>query len=316
MTAYELSARNHRILKSLNIHLIVVFVIISLFSFAGLYAKEKKNDFLNSPNAYLGQVPPGDLPVVFAPGIVSVPGRNEATIQFSPDGTLCLFHIEAYPNSYTMYTQYRDGKWSEPKKAWFSESRTTCEPSFSPDGNRIYFSSGETKGSIGSWDLWYIERKGDTWSEPINLGTPVNSPNDEFHPCVVADGSLYFTDAMGDINRCQWKNGKFEERVVLPEPINIKDKSKGIIWGDPWVSPDESVMIFKSVRSGGVGSYDNYISYKKADGTWSDPKNLGDKINSKNRETAGDISPDGKYFFFGTNGDIYWVKADFVKTLR
>jgi hypothetical protein len=300
----------------MNMKNMITIFLITIVACTGLSAKAKKTGSPDSRSAYLGQVPPGDVPVLFAPGIVSIPGRNEATIAFSPDGTLCLFHIEAYPNSYTLFTEYKNGKWTEPRKARFSETRSTGEPSFSPDGKRIYFTSGETKNSVGGWDLWYVERKGDSWSDPVNLGGVVNSSQDEFHPCIVADGSLYFTNVNGDINRCQWAKGKFRERVILPEPINLKDKSRGLSWGDAWVAKDESIMIFKSNRQGGYGSFDNYISYKKKDGTWSDPKNLGAAINSKGTETAGDISPDGKYFFFGRDGDIYWVKPDFVETLR
>lgn len=286
---------------------------LAVFACTGLPARPADTGFLSSPRAWLGQTPPGDVPVLFAPGLVSTPGRNEATIQFSPDGTLCLFHIEAYPNSYTLFTEFKNGSWTEPRKAWFSETRATCEPFFSPDGKRIYFSSGEPKNSAGGWDLWYIERRGDGWSDPVNAGPPVNSPGDEFHPCVVADGSLYFTDAQGDINRCQWAGGKYRERVVLPEPVNLPDKSTGFSWGDPWVSPDERVLIFKSNRPGGYGRYDNYISYRNEDGTWSAPRNLGAVLNSPGKETAGDLSPDGKYLFFGRDGDIYWVRAEAVK---
>jgi Tol biopolymer transport system component len=282
-------------------------LLLTLVVCTGLSAMAEDSGFLSSPHAYLGQIPPDDVPTLFAPGIVSVSGRNEATITFSPDGTSCLFHIEAYPDSYTLFTEYTNGQWTEPTRAWFSETRPAGEPSFSPDGNKIYFASGETRKSHGGWDLWYVERNGNGWSEPVNLGSPVNSPGDEFHPSIVGDGSLYFTDANGNINRCQWAEGKFEARVVLPEPINLKDKSNGVSWGDAWVASDESVMIFKSNRKGGYGSYDNYISHRNADGTWSDPENLGAKINSKGRETAGDMSPDGKYLFFGRDGDIYWV---------
>jgi len=271
-------------------------------------------DFLQTSDAYLGQTPPGDVPVVFAPGIVSIPGKNTAVLTFSPDGRQCIFYIEAYPHSYAMFTEFRDGKWTTPVKAWFSETRSVGEPMFSPDGKRIYFTSNETKNAVGGFDLWYIERDGTSWSEPVNLGSPVNSVADEFHPSPVRDGSIYFTSNNGDIVRSQFANGKYSERFVLPAPINLKSNPNGKSWGDPFVSPDESYMIFKSNRPGGSGGFDNYISYRNADGSWSEPKNLGPTINSSTDETAGDISPDGKYMFFGRGGLIYWVRADFIST--
>jgi len=75
-------------------------------------------------------------------------------------------------------------------------------------------------------------------------------------------------------------------------------------------------MIFMSNRPGGSGGYDNYISYRNVDGSWTEPRNLGPTINSAYDETAGDISPDGKYLSFGKDYPIYWVRVDFISALR
>lgn len=272
--------------------------------------------FLQSSDAYLGQTPPGQTPIVFAPDVISLAGERIATLAFSPDGRQCVFYIENYPNSYAMFTEFRNGKWTKPVKAWFSETRSVGEPMFSADGKRLYFTSNEQKTAVGGFDLWYVENDGTSSSDPINLGHPVNSTRDEFHPSPVADGSIYFTRFDGAIARSQFVDGQYLEPVVLPAPINLKSNPGGVSWGDPYVSSDESYMLFKSNRPGGSGGYDNYISYRDVDGSWTKPKNLGPAINSASDETAGDISPDGKYLFFGRAGLIYWVKADFINALR
>lgn len=271
---------------------------------------EPKTNILQTEDAYLGQTPPGDTPVVFAPDIVSVTGKNTASLTFSPNGRECLFYIEAYPNSYTMFTKYRNGTWTKPVKAWFSETRATGEPMFSPDGSRIYFYSNEKDNAVGKVDLWYIERTGSSWSGLINPGSPVNSYSDEYHPCPVSDGSLYFTTNSGPIVKVDFADGQYGDRVILPAPINLSENPNGPSWGDPYVPPDESFMIFKSNRAGGYGGFDNYISFSNADGSWGDPINMGPEINTEVDETAGDISPDGKYLFFGRSGMIYWVRFD------
>ena len=66
---------------------------------------------------YLGQKTPNDIPKVFAPGIVSLPDRKEEVITFSPDLKEIYYSIEFYPDpkpSFTMFMQFRNGKWSEP----------------------------------------------------------------------------------------------------------------------------------------------------------------------------------------------------------
>jgi hypothetical protein len=69
-------------------------------------------------------------------------------------------------------------------------------------------------------------------------------------------------------------------------------------------------MIFKSNRPGGYGDNDVYISFKKYDGTWTHPKNMGPSFNTQKNENPIDVSPDGKYMFLYLNGDMYWRGID------
>jgi len=60
------------------------------------------------------------------------------------------------------------------------------------DGNFLYF--GRAEGALGQNDLWLTTRRGKAWSEPVNLGTPVNTAGDESRPFISSDGSeLWFT---------------------------------------------------------------------------------------------------------------------------
>lgn len=60
---------------------------------------------------------------------------------------------------------------------------------------------------------------------------------------------------------------------------------------------------------------DVYVSFRKSDGTWTNPKNVGPTINTENDDDVGDISPDGKFLFFTRNDDIYWVNSRFITVL-
>ncbi len=56
------------------------------------------------------------------------------------------------------------------------------------------------------------------------------------------------------------------------------------------------------------------------DGTWCEPKNLGNDINSERSEYGATISPDGRYFFYTSskngNEDIFWISAEFISKLK
>lgn len=57
----------------------------------------------------------------------------------------------------------------------------------SPDGRIALFWS-DRPGGLGQGDIWMSVRRGDGWSEPVNLGAPVNSAAFDFGPAFSADG--------------------------------------------------------------------------------------------------------------------------------
>jgi hypothetical protein len=95
------------------------------------------------------------------------------------------------------------------------------------------------------------------------------------------------------------------------------------------VALDESFIIFSSFR-GGLGRSDLFISFRKSDGDWAKPVNMGPKINSAYKDEYPYLTPDGKYLFFNSNrpssqnrkaipdgpGNIYWVDAKIIYDLK
>ena len=89
---------------------------------------------------------------------------------------------------------------------------------------------------------------------------------------------------------------------------------------DAYVTPDEKMIIFSSVKPGGFGGADIYISWKNNDGKWIEPRNIGSEINSAGSEYGSTISPDGKYLFYTSNKngneDIYWISSKIIEELK
>lgn len=179
-------------------------------------------------------------------------------------------------------------KWSEPKLINFTGKHRDIEPFLSADGLKLYFSSNRPlDNSISEskdYDIWYVERanlKSD-WSAPKNLGSPVNTANNEFYPSLTKTGNLYFTSdgskSLGkdDIFFSKWENNKYSEPITLGLNIN----SAGYEF-NAFVSPDENFLIFTGYnRPEGLGSGDLFISYKDKNGEWEKAKNMGAEVNS------------------------------------
>ncbi|SNY99801.1 Kelch repeat-containing protein [Flagellimonas pacifica] len=209
----------------------------------------------------------------------------------SESGDEAYFTIQSQTEEISVIAQSRKGKngWEAPTLAPFSGTYKDLEPFLAPNGLRLYYVSNrpmnETKMETKDFDIWYVERNDRTsdWSQPINLGAPVNSENNEFYPALAENGNLYFTcdcpTAIGrdDIFFSKFENGKYSEPIPLSSNVN----SEGFEY-NAYISKDESYLLFGGYnREDGHGSGDIYISYKNSSGEWSKAQPLPLNINSK-----------------------------------
>jgi Tol biopolymer transport system component len=143
-----------------------------------------------------------------------------------------------------------------------------------------------------------VKREGNTWEEPIYLGVDINSNSHDFYPMMTNNGTIYFSSqregpGTNNIYRSKCVDGIYSKAVKIGNAINTEHREL-----DPYISPDESILIFTSNRPEGFGSGDLYISFKDKEGNWMKAGNLGEKINTQGSEYCPMISPDGKYLFF------------------
>lgn len=185
-----------------------------------------------------------------------------------------------------------NGKWDQAALLPFCDGYSYLEPFLSRDSKRLYFASDRPKTEQDTlksdFDIWYVERKDrkSVWSNPINLGSPVNSANDEFYPSLADNNNLYFTmDASSglgkdDIYYCKWDGASYSNPILLSENIN----SEGYEFNS-FISKNEDLLIFTKYNAkDGFGSGDLYVSRRNEKGEWATAENLGNKINSKYME--------------------------------
>jgi Tol biopolymer transport system component len=234
-------------------------------------------------------------------------------IAFAPDGDT-LYFTRTLPGSLSeaihVMRRSNDG-WSEPQVAAFSGDYQEKEPYVSPDGERIYFASRRPlRGSSPKkdFDIWYVERRGDSWGEPVNLAA-VNSSFNEDYPAVAADHTLLFTRNNGDNNVNLYvayaRNGRLLEPQDMGWPINTVYAD-----ADPLIAPDGSYFVFSSSRlfDGAQGQGDLYVVRREGDG-WSEPVSLGLQVNNIGHDYGPAMSPDGLTFYFsrGFGGRVWMV---------
>ena len=140
-----------------------------------------------------------------------------------------LFFASRRNGNADLYHCFRDdeGNWSEPESLGpvINTKGTEMAPFLHPDGKTLYFSS-DTHTGMGGYDLFVSRRneKGE-WSEPLNLGYPINTPGDEINLIVAADGHTALISSIreGGYGGYDIYSFQLKDEDLKPEPVNVYD---------------------------------------------------------------------------------------------
>jgi len=277
----------------------------------------------DTDKSYLNQKPPGMIPEIFAPGVVSLTTQHEFGSVFSRDGKEFFYGVVVDRKAEIRHMKLDGEKWTLPGTLLSSDKYSFNDPFLSPDEKRLYFISDIPFDGVSEkkdYDIWYIEKTNDNWSMPQKVGRPVNSTKNEYYISFTEHGTLYFSSNVNapednrnnfDIYSAANKAGEFMEPEKMSDSINTRHYE-----ADVFVAYDESYLIFCGDRPEGYGRGDLYISFKDQDGTWTKAKNMGSEINSEDHELCPFVSKDGKYLFYTRNKDIYWADAGIIERFR
>ncbi len=279
--------------------------------------------------SYLGQQPPGTVPELFAPGIVSKEGSRDLMHGFFDDDN--LFILYRYPVDFKgdwtkeplVLMKRLNGRWTAPYpskligKPWIYNLESVGT------GERVIFAwtkNIDGSGPSNELYLWSATKSSKGWNEPVRLPAPINT-GFETWPSVSRDKTLYFFSrrkgGMGkfDIYQSVPQDGEYRQVQNLGDVINTPH-----IEEDPHIAPDGSFLLFDSNRPGGSGGFDLYVAWRKKDQSWTEPVNLGPTINTEHSECRAYLSADGKVLFFSSNRngdfDTWWVSAKVIHDLR
>lgn len=285
--------------------LLILTLVFALLLSACETKKQKVSNlvFPRLENPFFVQKPPGVIPEIFEPRIISTKYSEQATA-FSPDLKEIYFRRtdEGLKKHGLVAIQYIDNRWAE-------SFVVPSEGQISSDGKVMH---------IGNE---YRERTSSGWTELKSLGAPF-SDIPIMRLTTSSKGTYYFdtspfydkSPAVGSLRYSLLIDGVREKPRTLEIDTGIKKFH-------PFISRDESYLIWDvQEREGGFGKLDMYISFRQKDGSWGTAINLGGKINTELSEGSGSVTSDGKYFFFSRfpNGKktTMWVDAGFIEELR
>ncbi|HCY74392.1 MAG TPA: hypothetical protein DHV28_00590 [Ignavibacteriales bacterium] len=277
----------------------ILALSILVISSISLFAQEIPPDSL-----YLGQTPPGNVPQIFN---LTVTNGHRACerITITTDGKEIYYgELNGYtPSSYRIRCfKYQDNKWQGP----FNVFEGYIAPSLSINDSIIYMQNN-------IFYTYYSMRTDSGWSVPAKL----LSSNQRMHYFQRTNmnntyASSYYEGSPTD--------GNISKVIVVNQdtilqslgiPLNSSAQEN-----DFYIARDESYIFFSRNTTGGAG--DIYLSFKRNDGRWTNPKNLGEPINKPGYswEYGQFVTNNNKYLFFTSGGTsmstyyTYWVRID------
>jgi outer membrane protein OmpA-like peptidoglycan-associated protein len=202
-------------------------------------------------------------------------------------------------------------------------------PMLSPDGKTLYFSRANHPENAGGptdkEDIWYSELGNDgKWSLARNMGpefnneqpnfiNSVSSPTPDGKTVLLLLGNKYLDNGkmLAGVSVSNNINGKWTK----PKALNIENDYNYNQKANYFLTNNRKTLLLSVERDDSRGGRDLYVSFMKDDSVWTEPKSLGEVVNTAGEETAPFLASDDQTLYFSSNGfsgyggsDIYVSK--------
>jgi outer membrane protein OmpA-like peptidoglycan-associated protein len=199
-------------------------------------------------------------------------------------------------------------------------------PVISPDGRSLFFTRFPNKNNIGSpdrQDVWSSTLgPNGVWGEAVNMGAPINNADDNAVSSISPDGRIIYLlniyqpngrMSFGISRSVRTKVGwsaPVECKIQNNLPVNNNNKLEFA------VSPNGQTMVLAVQRKDSYGERDLYVTFRKSDLTWTEPKQMGPVLNTADAEAAPFIAADGRSLYFTSAGQPGYGDSDIYISRR
>ncbi len=199
-------------------------------------------------------------------------------------------------------------------------------PVISPDGKTLFVARANHPGNTkpkSQYDIWYASlQKDGKWGTMQNIGAPLNNGGDNVVISITPDNNTIMVEGLYN------SNGSFlsDQGISvsyrtstgwsIPKKIDIKNYYNRDIYESFCPTNDRTVIVMSVERDDAVGNKDMYVSFLQDDGSYSEPLNMGNVLNSYSDEGTPFIAPDGVTLYYYSNTEPGYGDADIFVTKR
>ncbi|MES2396895.1 MAG: OmpA family protein [Bacteroidota bacterium] len=154
-------------------------------------------------------------------------------------------------------------------------------------------------------DIYESHMEGSGWTEPVNMGEPINSPYKEPSACISPDGrTIYFvSDRKGGLGGFDiWYSTKdsaekWGDAKNMGASVNSMEDEDGL-----FIHSDGKTLFFSSKGHNSMGGYDVFMSVlDQTTKVASTPINLGPSINTNEDDLYFVMEANGKTGYYSSN---------------
>jgi outer membrane protein OmpA-like peptidoglycan-associated protein len=224
------------------------------------------------------------------PAPINQAGVNETSPSISFDGKTIIYASDK-AGAITFLESVKQGEqWNTPTPVdllneLIKAGYKVQSPSLNYNGTVLYFSSNMS-GTLGGTDIFYSERKKGKWTEPVNMGAPINTELDENFPSISSNGRmLFFTKIIQEqtkekkITQSIYHTTKNEDNA-WQTPIQMSPPFNLFFETSPKICADNQTLFFASDRKDDKGNLSLYATKMLLPGMWTLPSPV-DTINAK-----------------------------------
>ncbi|QHT65959.1 OmpA family protein [Rhodocytophaga rosea] len=195
-------------------------------------------------------------------------------------------------------------------------------PIISHDGKTLYFVRSSDPANVGLDDIWVSNlENGQNWGQAKNPGVPLNNQSHNAVLSVTPDNNAmllmhrYKTD--GAYNGPGFSlSQRLASGWSMPKDVLVKNYYNLAGYNEYALSPDRKVLVLAVKCNDTQGNRDLYVSFRETDSTFTEPKRMGDVLNSWREEITPFIAGDGVTMYFASNGHPGYGSSDIFMSKR